>query len=365
MTKYFSNLNYSLANEDTTLEFEMMRRLKPKRILSVCGSGGRALPLLSFAPEELKCVDLAIQQLHILNLRVQTIKTLDWDLFLKFWGFAPFQSLHFERQRREIFDGLELEADAKTYFQQVFTQNNWQSILLLGKWESTFVFFSKIVQTVLGKDAKEIFKFDDIEDQRAYIKDKFPSLKWHFLLQVIGNKSVFNALLYKGDFVKKNISDSYFQFYKKAFDRIFDRTLARDNFFLSLCFLGKMEHQQANTIEAQEECFHKMKDVLKKGTTKITPLQTDLIKAVKESKDLEFVSMSDVPSYFTGTLEKNFLQDCKAGLALGAHVIIRSYLRVPEVDTSGYENVTKQFSDLIAIEKVQMYEVDVYKYSGT
>ena len=43
--EYFSKLNYSLANEDSTLEVEMVKELKPKNTLAVCGSGGRSLRL--------------------------------------------------------------------------------------------------------------------------------------------------------------------------------------------------------------------------------------------------------------------------------------------------------------------------------
>jgi S-adenosylmethionine-diacylglycerol 3-amino-3-carboxypropyl transferase len=43
--KYFTGLNYTLGNEDTSVEIGLVAKFKPKSIFSVCGSGGRALPL--------------------------------------------------------------------------------------------------------------------------------------------------------------------------------------------------------------------------------------------------------------------------------------------------------------------------------
>ena len=72
--KYFKSLNYSLANEDTWPEVRLMRKWKPKKILSVAGSGGRSLPLLAGNPESLHVVDLSEEQLWLGSLREETIR---------------------------------------------------------------------------------------------------------------------------------------------------------------------------------------------------------------------------------------------------------------------------------------------------
>ena len=55
---YFNSLNYSLANEDTGLEYELVKRLKPKSIFSITGSGGRFTPLMQEGVEKLFYVDM-------------------------------------------------------------------------------------------------------------------------------------------------------------------------------------------------------------------------------------------------------------------------------------------------------------------
>lgn len=80
-----------------------------------------------------------------------------------------------------------------------------------------------------------------------------------------GNAAVFNALLYKGDFVQKNIELSHFDYYKQAFNRIFNKTLLKDNFFIQLCFFGKIIDSAAIPIEGSRNIFDKMQQWLISG----------------------------------------------------------------------------------------------------
>lgn len=240
--RYFSDLNYSLGNEDTTFEYELAQLLGPSKILSVCGSGGRALPLIASNPDQLVCVDLSIAQLNMFKLRMALILKCSFEDFLLFWGYPPYHgengsSVSFKR--KNIFNKLELSPDVKEYFQNLFEDNGWNSILYNGKWERAFQTLSKAVRLFLGQKHKEIFEFNDIKEQREYLDCGFPWIRWYLILKLLGNKSVFDALLYKGNFIKKNVSESYFQYYQSAFNNLFTKGLAKESFFLQLCFFGR------------------------------------------------------------------------------------------------------------------------------
>ena len=81
-------MNYTLANEDTSLEYNLVLKLKCKQILAVCGSGGRSLPLLAGSTERLVCTDLSHPQLLLAKLRLATFAKLTREQFLLFWGFS-------------------------------------------------------------------------------------------------------------------------------------------------------------------------------------------------------------------------------------------------------------------------------------
>lgn len=359
---YFQGINYSMANEDSSLEYNMTAQLKPKKILSVCGSGGRALPLLHATAEELICVDLSKEQLALLELRKQSILQLDFQDFLLFWGYPPYYCERFCDDRKKFFNTLELSESTREFFDKVFVSLNWQSLLYVGKWESTFITLSKAAKWMLGKHCEIMFQQESLAEQNNYFQHEFPRRRWLALLGVVGNKALFDALLYKGSFVKKNIPQSYFKFYKQTFDHLFSHDLIRKNFFLQLCFLGEVRYEEGAPIEAQLEAFNRTKESLQ--SVKLTIENKDLLAAINKHQNIDFVSMSDVPSYFSGDVEKNFLQSTKPHLSKGAVVVVRSYLRVPEADRSGFVDITDNYREWIEAEKVGVYNIEVLQYEG-
>ncbi|EQC43664.1 PF11899 family protein [Bacteriovorax sp. BSW11_IV] len=360
--KYFSELNYSLGNEDTRLEVAMVKKLSPKNIFAIAGCGSRALPLVLDGVKRLVCADVSQNQLYITELRRETIRHFTFQDFLLFWGFPPYGSYDYSHKRRELFYTLSLSDEANVYFLELFKDNGWKSILYLGKWEKTFKVLAKINRSILGKNYDRIFNFYHIGDQARYYENDFPFKKWQMVLFVLGNKAMFNALLYKGDFIKKNVSESYLDYYQNAFEHLMTEQLARESYFMHLCFFGEISHADGNPVEATEENFNTVKKNL--AEAKVDLVATDMVSAIKNEGPFDFLSLSDVPSYFAGDLEKNFLQDIRPGLAPGAVLVIRSYLRIPEADESGFVDITPQFGPEIFDEKVQMYKVKVLKFTG-
>ncbi|MCK6594741.1 MAG: DUF3419 family protein [Bacteriovoracaceae bacterium] len=360
--KYFNSLNYTLGNEDTTLEVEMIKKLKPQSIFSVCGSGGRSLPLINEKTKTITLCDLSKYQLALAELRHVTYKKLSHQDFLVFWGYCPFGETDYSRKRKELFHSLELAADTKKFFEELFLEIDYQSVLYLGKWEKTFKVLASICKVLLGqKVIDKLFSFHSIEDQKRYYETEFPQAKWKLVLFLLGNKSVFNALLYKGDFIKKNDPQTHFQYYFSAFDRLFTTVLARESFFLNLCFFGKIRFHEGNPIESSSETHERIKN----SDAQVSFYSSDMIQYLSSGKNkYDFLSLSDVPSYFGGDLEKSFLQQIKSSLNPGAIVVIRYYLRICDTDINGYKDVTNDYADLLRHEKVQMYKVNIYQFKS-
>ena len=142
--KYFSGLNYTLGNEDTSVEIEMIKILKPKNIFSICGSGGRSLPLAHAEAEHLALADLSKEQLLLAQLRLATYKDLSHEEFLLFWGYYPYSSDNHASERKNLFNKISLSVEARDFFNNVFLEINFDSLLYLGKWERTFATFAKL-----------------------------------------------------------------------------------------------------------------------------------------------------------------------------------------------------------------------------
>jgi S-adenosylmethionine-diacylglycerol 3-amino-3-carboxypropyl transferase len=358
---YFSTLNYTLANEDTRLELRLLEDIPARHVLTVAGSGGRVLPLLAAAPRLVTCVDLAQEQLWLTELRIESARALEHREFLAFWGYPP-EAASADR-RRELFSRIRLSPAAHEFSKRLFEAGQWSSVLYEGRWERTFAKLARVNRRLTGRRGAALFEARTLQEQRDYLRGRFPRLAWEAVLFILGNATVFNALLYRGSFPRKNLRTSSRRFYVDAFDRLLERGLARENFFLQLAFFGEIRFAEGNPVECDAGVFARAKAGLKEAT--IRYVLADAVHAARESPEpIDFLSFSDVPSYFSGDLEREFLQRIRPRIAPGGRVVVRNYLRVPEhADRTGYEQVASRYQQAIDEEKVQMYCVDVWQRS--
>ncbi len=356
-SNYFQHLNYTLGDEDSKVEYEILPK-NTNHVVAIAGSGGRVLPLLAKSPGHITCVDILDEQLYLTELRIQGMKALDFATFRAFLGYPPIVMLPEDRKR--IFDTLALSADARNYLQQLFIKHHWSEIVYMGKFEMTMATLSKINGLVTGKRGKDIFNCENIEEQRAYYYSRFPSRRWKVILFLLGNSSVLNTLLYKGDFPEKNIEGSYYNNFRNIYDSIFRNIRINESFFAQLSFWGKINNSEGNPIEVNEDVFTKAKEAL--VNCKISYRKNDIIKFIAglPGKSVGFVSLSDVPS-FTKEYEYEYLQLMKPALSDQAIVIVRGNLRITHPDTAGFLNLKDNYANLLSKETTQLWKTDIYR----
>src|SRR3989344_3558413 len=334
---YFKALNYTIGNEDPSLELSVMPE-NTGHVFAVAGSGSRVTPLFAKSPQYVTCVDFSIEQLSLAELRIASVKDLDYKKFLGFWGY-PLEIIS-AKERKRIFEGLYLSEERKRIVASLFERNDWGPILYLGKWEQTFRRLSRINRVIVGKRALKLFDFHSKDKHDRYLQTQFPHKAWAASIFLLGNSKVFNLLLYKGSFPKKNISKSMYSFYMKAFQKLFSQNLARTNFLLQLLFFGELRFQEGMPLECDREIFYKAKTGIQNAEIKY--VHGDVIEEIKRSQSkVDFLSLSDIASYLHPPQEQGFLQDIKHSLSPNAIVVSRYYLRIPEnMNTNGYENIT-------------------------
>ncbi len=355
---YFNSLNYTIGNEDTALELEIMPE-NTRHVFAVAGSGSRIVPLLAKNPHFMTCVDSSAEQLGLTELRIASLKILDHGEFLAFWGY-PSEYMS-PNERKNIFNDLTISKHTKKIISSLFEKNSFESLLYTGRWEQTFQRLSRINKRIVGERGIGIFACRSKEEQKNYLKTKFPHKAWSFSIFLLGNAVVFNTLLYKGNFPKKNIKKSIHSFYRERFEYLFKQDLARKNYFLQLLFFGKLQFAEGLPIECDKEVFLKAKEG--SHNTQVIYMQGDAIELVRHSKfPIDFLSLSDVPSYFTRPREQEFLQDIRSNISSQGVIVSRYYLRIPEkLNTEGYKDITDDFKKMIGEEKIQMYSFGVYR----
>lgn len=346
MQTYFQSLNYSMANEDTTLEYELARKINAKKILTVGGSGSRALPFLALPIDALTIVDVSADQLLLIELKLQTIKQLEHRDAITFWTSEDAAA------REIIFQKLKLDQKFQDFYRFHAKQNPKLPPLYWGKWEKTFRTFSKITGLFFSKNLREAaFKTDR---PGTFFKEHIKGIKWDAIIKIVGNKAMFNSILYKGSFIQKNSALSYFEYYSQAFERLFSLDIKRSH-FLQLCLCGKVVREEGLPIEFDPILFARIK------ASNVTPnYQQGSVFERPESTQYDFISLSDVPSYLSGEMEKNYLQMIKKNVANSGVVVNRFYLRTTEkTNESGYKDITPEHVGIISQELVQMYQVQL------
>lgn len=359
MTKeYFHSLNYTIGNEDASLELAVMPE-GVRHAFIVAGSGSRVIPLLSKGPHYITCVDSSRDQLSLAELRIASLNKLDHPKFLSFWGY-PSQSIT-SNEREDIFNKLELSHHARVNLESLFKKNSWRPLLYEGRWEKAFYKLSRINRWIVGSQGLNVFSCKTRKEQEKYLETIFPHKAWSFVIFILGNAMVFNALLYKGSFPQRNIKKSLHSFYLERFERLFKQEIVRKNYFLQLLFFGRLQFSDGLPVECDPDIFQSAKKGLQK--VKISYVQGDILKEAKNtSLPIDFLSLSDIPSYLKPPHEQTFLQEIKNYLSPRGIVVNRYYLRIPEnLDVSGYQNITDNFRETIEREKIQMYSFEIFQ----
>ena len=351
-------MNYTLANEDAGLELNILSEECP-HVVAVCGSGSRILPLISKKPKLISVVDVSEFQLALCELRIESMRELSHSEFLAFWGYRTGVWGMSPQARKALFERLSIQAESRALLVQAFESQSWNPLLLAGRWERTFVLFSKIAKFILGEDRiLGLFECSQEKEQEEYLKEKIFGWRWRLLIAVVGNARTFNALLYRGDFPKNNTGVGYVDYYDRAYRRLFAQGLARKNFFLQLTLLGELKYPEGLPVEADAQVFADAKKAL--PTVRIQMVKQDLVGWMSSQSGIGFVSFSNVASYFSGERESQFLNEIHRSLQTGARVVLRYYLHRPEaLDRNGFLDLTKVFAKTIASEKIQMYDVEV------
>jgi S-adenosylmethionine-diacylglycerol 3-amino-3-carboxypropyl transferase len=156
--EYFSDLNYTLSNEDTRIEFDLLPE-NAERVFSIAGSGARCLPLISKNPKYLDVIDMSVSQLYLCELRLAAMKTLSYEEYLFLLGYrGALQSGGDSGDDREVlFRKLTLSADATQYWNE--RKEGWKprGFILLGRWESHFQKLGYLFREVLQCDFSKVF----------------------------------------------------------------------------------------------------------------------------------------------------------------------------------------------------------------
>lgn len=351
---FFDNLNYSLGDEDSRVEYSILPS-SSEGVLAIAGSGGRCVPLLAKAPQKLICADISSSQMELTKLRFLALDELDHATYLKLLGYNDCTP----EERLDIFTGLNTNSLDKGFasgLQKKIRQG--EGLIYLGGFEQMLMTLNKVIRIALGDSVDRFLKIEDLQQQRDFYRSQFPRMRWKLIMAVLGNSTLFNTILYKGRFPAKNINKSYYTIYRDIFDYLFSNILVRQSFFVNLVLWGKLKAPDAFPIECSPEVYKAAKQALAK--TDIQFITKDFYEVAASQKSLGFISLSDLPS-FERNQPEDFLQRLKPSLAENGFVVSRAHVRLVNPSPVGFNEVTENFSGLFAQETTGLWNIRVFQ----
>jgi S-adenosylmethionine-diacylglycerol 3-amino-3-carboxypropyl transferase len=343
--EYFYSLNYTLSNEDTNLEYQLIER-QQLSILAIAGSGARVIPLLAKYPKKLDCIDLSFEQLLLTKLRIESLRQLSFEEFKALLGYHSI----LPDQRKSIFEKLNLDIQSKSYWTEYFEKINYGALIYQGKWEKAMIGISKIINVFLANKVNQFFKNGK----------HITGVRWNTLLFVIANSSFFNSVLYKGKHPVKNIKESYFLYYRKMFKNIFHLKHGQESFFIQLILKGNIFNLMGAPLEVNKIIFEKAKVGL--NTCQINYIQSNIANLSATIDGYDFISLSDVASYFKDDLERNYQLHLANLLNKNGILVERYYFHIPvNLLSDKLVEVTRANEDLIKNESTQVYKIKIFQ----
>jgi S-adenosylmethionine-diacylglycerol 3-amino-3-carboxypropyl transferase len=336
--EYFSDLNYTLSNEDTRIEYDLLPE-KASRVFSIAGSGARCMPLIARHPKELDVVDMSVSQNYLGELRYQAMKALSYEEYLFLMGYRGALQSGGDKgdDRLELLQQIQLSPEAKSYWMDRRTGWTPRGFILLGKWESHFQKIGFLFREVLQCDFSKVFEAQSLHEQIDLYERYWPHKRWKSFIRLAASEYVFNKFLYKGHFSgsegAKTEARAPWQFVIDEFDRIFRTQMLRKNYFMQILFLGKIAYEEGLPYEAHQKIFEKVKV----SPTKVNYLLGNLLDHLPQ-KAYDFISLSDTISYLPQEDANKILQKLHPDALSGSQVVIRSFLRAPTaIDLTGWE----------------------------
>lgn len=359
---YFEKLNYSLANEDTRIEYDLLPK-NTDRVFSISGSGARCIPLIARNPKEIVVVDLAVEQLYLCELRLAAAKALTYEEYLYFTGYrgALVGGNLKGDDRVALFKRLKLSENCQAFWSE--HQKDWSphGFILLGKWENHFQKLGAIFRKGLRMNVRPIFEAHSLDEQLDLYKKHWNTFLFRNFLKLVANEYVFNKFLYKGHFSgsqeDKTEKRAPWLFLDEEFRRLFTTTLVRKNYFLQVLFLGRIYYEEGLPIEATREVFEQTKA----SNTRVEYIQGNLVDVLR-SRPFNFVSLSDTISYLPQDDASNILQTLHKDTPSGSCIVVRSFLRAPQkVNTEGWYLDEKATREAFEADGTGVYQFHIFR----
>ena len=316
MHHFFSTIIYSASNEDPLSELTALALTDQDTVLTITGSGARALDLLIDGPKKIISIDMNEKQNHLLSLKCCAYKNLTYPEFKAFLGLDDCGD------RFSIFNKLkqDLPIDAQEYWISQTDKIN-KGILYCGVWESYLLKLSWLTK-FKSRTINQLFTANSLDVQQDVWETKWNGFWWKLFVKTLNVRWIWKYLL-KEPGIDLIDSDLHIgQYIHERLAHIIRHQEVKSNPFLNLIVFGKY-NEFSLPLHLQPQYFEKIKQSIHLIEPVTMPLDTFL---KSNPNTIDAFSISDFSSYADQTQYQAIWRSIMFAAKNGARVCERFFL---------------------------------------
>lgn len=315
MAAFDTSLNYSSVNEDWRTEAAALAPLGAGPILCVAGSGSRPLDLLGQGATEVTAIDINPSQTALLALKATAIDGLNYSDYTAFLGLRAADP----RWRLDKLEELLPRLGSYQRHCSAMAPMIARGILYQGRWERFFRRVARLTRLLRPQLTRRLFEFEELTEQRRFLEQHWDRWWWRWTFRLLCSGPV---LRWFGDpafyhFSGSRTADFLYQRMRSSLER----TLARENFMVSLLLLGRLSNRDLPP-HLSEVGVAEIRNRI--GGLKI--ISGDVMEAVGGTDRYCAYSLSDVPSFLSADDFQRLLDRLARTALPGARFCIRQFL---------------------------------------
>ncbi|MBA3239029.1 MAG: DUF3419 family protein [Parachlamydiaceae bacterium] len=287
---FFSRLSYSFGNEDPSVERRALDCKNTDRVLCITASGDRPLHLLLDECHEIVAIDLNETQNHLLALKVQAMQQFDYEHYLSFLG--GIEDTHRIAKLQLLLPHLnENEKQFWTKHEPIIAKG----VIYQGAVERLCKRFASALRLVRRHKVKKLFEFEDLEEQKHFIKNHWNSFFWRKSFSFLFNSPIMRLFLKDpGVFSHLGKTISPGQYICQRLTQNLETTLASKNPFISLILRGYVDPKAFPPYLTEKGV-----ETIKPRLNKLSWESRDVIAYLEDAPSSHFdcFSLSDIASY--------------------------------------------------------------------
>lgn len=327
MTNFYSKLSYSFGNEDWRTEVKALQVQETDTIVCVTASGDRPLNLLTKKCKQLISVDANPIQTFLLDLKRAAMSNLSYDQYAEFLG------LRASHQIVDLFEKIEkdLHKESRSFWRSQLGILQ-KGVIYQGQVEKLCSKTSQLIKLIRGSGISQLTEFNNIEEQRDFIKKKWDKPLWRSAFKLLLNPKYskyyiddpgltnhIGQSIVPGEYIFNRMTESLYAF------------LAKENPLFSLIVNGFVLESGYSPYLLESHYLQ-----IKSNLNHLSYTTDNMVSFLesREASSIDKFSFSDIASYMD---ERSFNRMLRAMIRTGkpgSRFCIRQFLSDHQIDES-------------------------------